>query len=157
MEQEILLEFDKQGANWNDAIMPKDIFERTYDIAHFLLNHNHPIIEQLKPIIFAKYKVRMKFKIEVYANASSIWCNGRWLAMRKKRDSPVILNKGVILLEGTPTRSGGSHNYPMPSFKEDYCVLEFISHGLPMTNKMSGWKSELLLLEPIVTAPKKDK
>lgn len=144
--EELLIEFDKQGSNWNKDIMPHDIFSRIYDIGHFLLNHNHPIIEQLKPVVFGKYKVVMKF-VDLGYNNTSIWVNGRWVCMRKQRDSPVILNSGVKLIEGTPTRAGGSIKYPVPGFKEGYCILEFISHGLPMTNNLSGWKSELITLE----------
>lgn len=140
------LEFDKQGTNWNKEIMPHDIFQRTYDIGHFLLNHSHPLFDSIKPIVFGKYKVRMKF-VNSGFNNGSIWCNGRWICMRKRKGSPVILNKGVTLIEGTPMPFGGSNNYPCPSFKENYCVLEFISNGLPMTEWLSGWKSELISLE----------
>lgn len=147
--EELLIEFDKQGCNWNDSIMPKDIFERTYDIGHFLLNHNHPIIDPIKPVVFGKYKVRMKFSYGHWPLMGSIWCNGRWLVCRKRKGGPVTLNKGVNLIEGTPTRSGGSNKYPIPTFKEEYCIIEFTSHGLPMTNSLSGWKTELLSLEKI--------
>lgn len=142
------LEFNKQGTNWNDKIMPKQIFEQTYDIGHFLLNHSHPIIEQLKLIVFATYKVKMKF-IDGGYNNEAIWCNSRWLCMRQKKTLPVIFNNGVTLIEGTPSTSGGSNKYPRVYFKEGYCILEFTSNGLPMTNYLSGWKSEILELNPI--------
>jgi len=145
----LVIEFDKQGTNWNEHIMPKDIFERTYDIGHFLLNHSHPIFDSIKPVVFGKYWVRMKFKDGGYNNGS-IWCNGRWLCMRKKKTSPIVLNKNVKLVEGTPFAGGGSNQYPCPSFKEGYCILEFMSNGLPMTNWLSGWKSELISLERIL-------
>jgi hypothetical protein len=129
--------------------MPKDIFERTYDIGHFLLNNSHEIFNHIKPIVFGKYKVRMKF-IQG-GTGMSIWCNGRWLCMRRRKGSPIMLNKGVKLIEGTPLRAGGSNSYPTPSFEEGYCILEFISHGLPMTQWLSQyvWKTELISLEKL--------
>lgn len=145
---DLLLEFDKQGANWNKQISPKDIYIRTYDIGDFLLNHSHPLFDHIKPIVFGRYRVRMKFTDGGYNNGS-IWCNGRWLVCRKNKFSPVWLNKGVKLIEGTPLRSGGSNSHPCPTFKERYCIIEFISNGLPMTNYLSGWKAELISLEPL--------
>ena len=144
----ILIEFDKQGTNWNDKIMPKDIFDRTFDIAHFLNNHSSPVFDHIKPIVFGKYRVVMRFTDSGHNNGS-IWCNGRWLVCRTKKQYPIKLNKGVTLIAGTPLSSGGSNSYPCPSFKEGCCVIEFTSHGLPMTNWLNGWKSELISIEPL--------
>lgn len=140
------IEFDKSNTNWNDKIMPKDIFTNTFDIAHLLLTQNHPILESIKPIIFGKYKVVMKF---TNSHASgSIWINNQWKVSRRNKFGPVLFGKGVKLIEGTPLDGGGSNNYPIPSFKEGYCIIEFLSNGLPMTRE-NGWKTELLTLEQL--------
>lgn len=147
MTEEMVYEFDKQGTNWNNEITPKDVFSRTFDIAYFLQNHSHPIFDHIKPIVFGRYKVVMKFKQE--GSAGSIWINNRWLACRQKKFSPVRFNKAVKLIEGTPMPNGGSINYPAPTFKEGYCVLEFSCNGLPMMHQHSEWKTELISLEKI--------
>lgn len=144
------IEFNKSGTTWNNEITPKEIFERQFNIGHFILNHKSELTDNLLPILFGKYKVVMKFIDEGYNN-SSIFVT-RTLAYRKGKFSKVQFNEGVKLLEGTPTEMGGSNGHPRVCFKEGYCILEFECNGLPQTNYLSGWKSELISLE-LLTNP----
>jgi len=137
--------FDKTDSNWNDSITPKRIFEQQFNIGHFLLNNSHPLINELLPKMFGKYKVKMKFTDDGYNN-QNIYVSKR-LAWRNKKGGKVVFGKGVTLIEGTPTEFGGSNAYPRPSFKEGYCVLEFTCDGFPCTDYLSGWKTEVLHLE----------
>lgn len=140
--------FNKEGSNWNKSITTKQIFENQFNPAPFLLNNDHPIIEALNKELFAQYKCIFKFKDRGYNN-SNIYIN-KPLAWRKNKFSKIEFNKGVKLIKGTPTESGGSNNHPRISFKEGFCILEFISDGIPCLSATSGWIiDEIILFEKI--------
>lgn len=140
------IEFDKDGTTWNEEMTPKQIFEREFNIGHFLLNNKHPLIEKLIPILFCQYKCVFKFIDKGYNN-ERIYVH-KTLAYRNKKGGKVQFAKGVKLIEGTPTDVGGSNAYPRVCFKEGYCVLEFICDGFPRTSYLNGWKTEVISIEP---------
>lgn len=139
--------FDKKGSNWNKEITAKEIFERQLNVGHFLLNNQHPIIEELKPLLLGKYRMIVKFIDQGYNN-TEIWVS-KTLCYRTNKFKPVSFTKGVKLIEGTPLPSGGSNSWPRPSFKEGYCILEFICHGFPCTKDTNGWKTEIISMEKL--------
>lgn len=145
MKTETDLKYDKTNTNWNKEVSIKRIFEQDFNIGHFVLNNKHPLLDSLKPLLFATYKMIVKFTDEGYNNQAIDL--GRPLAWRKNKFSAVQFNVDVKLIEGTPTKTGGSNSYPRVCFEEGYCVLEFISYGIPRSVYTSGWKTEILLME----------
>lgn len=83
--------------------------------------------KQFVDLINSKYRLKVKFS-KINAN---IFVNDKMIVGRKKKNSHVLFGAGVKCLYGTPLSIGGSNAYPNPSFKEGYCIVEFICNGFP--------------------------
>jgi len=141
------LKADLENTYYNSSMLPKHFFEINYDVAKFVLNHSHPLLDEIQKSLFCQYRVVMKFTQSPHA-LDDIIVNNRGICFRLKKVGEVHFGKGVKLLQGTPTSVGGSNSYPYPCFKEKFCILEFVSNGIPCIES-NGWITELLTLEKI--------
>lgn len=143
------MKIDRTNMNWNKSISDEEILNRNFSIGALIQSNTHiDLINTVNKLVLSTYKVTAIFKDEGF-NGERIYCNGQCLAWRSNKRSPVRFGKNVKLIEGTPTKMGGSNQYPAVYFKEDQCTLEFISYGLPYIDTINGWGIKILKLEEI--------
>lgn len=133
------------NTNWIKTLSEQEIHERKFSIGRLLLTNTHiPLIAELKNKVLATYKVKAKFVYLGY-NGDSLICNGQTLvSCRSKFADNIQLGKNVTYLEGN-LRPQGSNKYPrIANNKSNYCILEFISFGLPYIDNLNGWDIEIL-------------
>lgn len=98
-------------------------------------------VDECRKLFDQKYEVVVRFEHLSNCIPDNVWCNDKLIMCRKKKNGPVIFGKGVELIEGIPTRSGGSNAYPVPYFEKGYCVLKWTSEGIPIfTHSTFRWK-----------------
>jgi hypothetical protein len=115
-----------------------------------LLTNTHiPLIAELKDKVLATYKVKAKF-IYLGYNGERLICNGQTLVSSKSKFADNIeLGKNVTYLEGN-LKPQGSNKYPrIGSDRSSYCILEFISFGLPYVHIINGWDIEIIEIKKI--------
>lgn len=106
-------------------------------------------LDKCRELFDKEYECVIKFTQPEKWVTENVWCNGRFIMHRKKKFAPVTFGKGVQLLEGTPTPVGGSNSYPTPYFKEKYCILKFISKGIPILSHYAyKWTIEYISIKP---------
>ncbi len=142
------MNIQRDNRPWRKDLSDKDILDKTFDIYNLLSTNDHPILNQIKELAFQNYKVKAKF-IYLGYNGQYLYCNGRTLVYRKNKFSPMEYAKDVKLIEGIEYKTGGSNQYPAVGFKDNWCILEFISDGLPIINSLNGWKIEIISMEKI--------
>lgn len=137
---------DRSNMSWNNKISDKEILEKHFSIG-YLINTNLHLYADLKDMVLSTYKVKAKFEYLGY-NGQQIYCNGQKLVYCKSKfDKQVSLGKNVKYLEGDLVPCG-SNRYPAIAYKEGmYCVLEFISYGLPYVHKLNGWSISVITTE----------
>ncbi len=133
----------RKSRNWADSMTDEDILNSTFTCGYLLQSNNHPLLVQIRKLVLADYLVKAKFTYLGY-NGEDLWCNGQRLAKRVNKSWAVQFADGVKLIEGKPLAGSGSNKYPTVRFENNYCILEFISNGLPVLNKTSGWAIEVL-------------
>jgi len=105
--------------------------------------------DQVKDLLSAKYLLRVKFSQQKNSVTSNVWANKECIMWRERKNGPVHFGNGVTVIFGTPTKVGGSNNYPSPYFEEGYCILEWESKGFPHIAEYTNWDIEFLSLERI--------
>jgi hypothetical protein len=139
----------KQNTTWNREISEKEVYERKFSEANLLFTNTHiPLIQELKDKILATYKVKAKF-IHLGYNGESLYCNGQRLVYASSKFSRTIkLGENVTLLDGNLVPCG-SNKYPRIGGKDSWCILEFISFGLPYVDTINGWQIQILEIQTI--------
>ncbi|MGL4977025.1 MAG: hypothetical protein ACRC5G_03335 [Cetobacterium sp.] len=132
------------NTTWIKSLTEQDILEKHFTEARMLFTNTHiPWLVNLKEQILSTYKVKAKFKHLGY-NGEKLYCNGQVLVFAKSKfANKITLGKNVNFIEGN-IKPCGSNNYPRIGWKNDYCILEFISFGLPFVIKEDGWSIEIL-------------
>lgn len=133
----------KDNKNWNKDISEEDIFNKEFSIGYLLQTNDHPLIKDLRDKVLSRYKVKAKFT-HLGFNGDILYCNGQKLIYAKSKfEKDVSLGKNVNYIEGN-LKVCGSNKYPSIGTENSYCIIEFISYGLPYIDKTSGWSIELL-------------
>ncbi len=139
----------RDGRNWVKSMSKDEILKKTFSCANLILtNKQVPLFNQIEELLLSDYLVRAKFTHLGY-NGTHLYCNGRYLAYRSKKHLPIKFTESVKLIEGVPLESSGSNNYPTVRFKDNHCILEFISNGLPIIDDLNGWEIQVLSIEKI--------
>ena len=134
----------RDNRNWNNSVSDKKILEKTINIGYLINTNTHiPFLNSLKDIVLCDYKVLAKFIYKGY-NGDDIICNGRTLAYRPHKLELIKYAKNVYLKEGKPLKSSGSNKYPTVRYIDNWCILEFISNGLPIIDEINGWDIHIL-------------
>lgn len=138
---------ERSGRPWFKSLSKEKVLEKTFDSYTVLSTNLHiPLFKDMYDKMFADYLVTATFKHKGY-NGDNIICNGRVLIHRPKKFEPIVLSKGVELLEGNPTKIGGSHNHPAVTFEDMQCKLRFVSNGLPIIEDLNGWAIKIHSIE----------
>lgn len=138
------------NTNWIKSLSEKEILERKFSEGRMLFSNTHiPLIAELKEKILATYKVKAKF-IYLGFNGDKVICNGQTLCYAKSKfDKVVQIGKNVTVIESNLSPQG-SNKYPrVAGGKKNYCILEFISFGLPYVDPVNGWDIEIITIEQI--------
>lgn len=139
---------EKDGRPWVKTLSNEEIFSKTFNCANLLQTNNHPILESIKEVFFADYLVEAKFTYLGY-NGDSIYCNGRKLVYRNDKNKPIQYTNTVELLDSKSLKYSGSNKYPTAHFVDGWCILRFVSNGLPIIDSLNGWDIEIILMEEI--------
>lgn len=137
------MHIQRDNRGWRHDLSDQEILNKVFDFYYLLSTNDHPILNQIKELTLCNYKVRAKFIWEGF-NGDQITCNGRKLVYRINKFSTIQYAHDVKLIEGTPLKASGSNNYPTVRFDKDYCVLEFISDGLPILDPVNGWRIQII-------------
>jgi len=141
----------KDNTSWNKEITEQEVYENKFSVGRLLFTNTHiPLIAELKDKILATYKVKAKFTYLGY-NGDRLICNGQTLAYCKSKfANGISIGKNVTYIEGN-LKPQGSNNYPRIANKTtaNYCILEFISFGLPYVNNINGWDIEIITIDKL--------
>lgn len=139
---------DKTNKPWNKIISDEEIFNKEFSIGYLIQSNQHlEIFQDLKDKVLSTYKVKAKFTYLGY-NGQMLYANNQKLVYSKSKFNKTLsLGKNVTYLEGN-LEVCGSNRYPAIAWKEgQYCIIEFISYGLPFIDKTNGWSIHILELE----------
>ena len=140
----------KDNTNWNKSISEQEVYEKKFSVGNLLFTNTHiELINELKEKILATYKVKAKFNYLGY-NGDQLICNGQKLVYAKSKfDKNLSFGKNVIYIEGNLSPQGSNKWPRIATGENNYCVLEFISFGLPYIDTINGWSIEIINLEKI--------
>jgi hypothetical protein len=138
----------RQNRSWIESLTDEKVLRNTFDFYYLLETNDHPILEKIKELTLCNYRVVARFDYLGY-NGQYLYCNGQLLVWRNRKTAPMQYGSNVKLIEGKPLRMSGSNQYPTVRFEENYCVLEFISDGLPIINDLHGWKITIISMDKI--------
>jgi len=133
--------------SWVKSLSTEEIYNEEFSIGYIIQSNQHlQVFRDLKDVVLSTYKVRAKFVYLGY-NGHSIIANGQTLVYaNSKFDKDISLGKNVSYLEGD-LRVCGSNRYPhVGNRKGMYCIIEFISYGLPYVDRVDGWSIEVIEL-----------
>jgi len=136
--------------HWVKTLSKEEIFNKEFSIGYLIQSNQHlKLFQELKEKVLSIYKVKAKFTYLGY-NGHSIIANGQTLVYaNSKFDKNISLGKNVSYLEGD-LRVCGSNRYPHVGNRDGmYCIIEFISYGLPYVDKVNGWNIEVIELSII--------
>lgn len=141
---------DRTNKNWNKSITDEEIFNREFSIAYLIQSNQHlDLFKELKDKVLSTYRVRAKFTYLGY-NGHSIYANGQKLVYAKSKfDKALSFGKNVTYIEGDLTVCG-SNRYPSVAYKKgQYCIIDFISYGLPFIDSVNGWCINIIGLDKL--------
>lgn len=129
-----------------------DAYRTSAGIGYMVTSNLHiPIMQTIHDLAIKQYKIQAKFEYQGF-NGHRIWCNGKQLVHRPSKFKDIVFHKNVIQVieHNFSHKSGGSHSWPaVGQFKGAYCILEFISNGLPFIDKTNGWLMTIQTIEEI--------
>lgn len=141
---------DRTNKNWNNEITDEEILNRDYSIGYLIQTNQHlDIFKRLKDLVLSTYKVTARFEYQGF-NGHSIYANGQKLVWREdKRKDFSVGKEAKVIIHNLSHKGGGSNRYPSISREAGYCVVEFISYGLPFVNKSNGWSIHVLKIDKL--------
>ena len=141
---------DRTNKPWNKIISDIDIFNEEFSIGYLIQSNQHlELFQELKDKVLSTYKVKAKFTYLGYNGERIIANNQTLIYSKSKFDKTLTLGKNVEYIEGD-LKVCGSNKYPAIAWKEgQYCIIEFISYGLPFINKINGWSINILELSKL--------